>query len=337
MSDFFIPASHRRGQLLLASPVFESRDPNQTRDFVSRIFCAHRFDVEDNQYPFDTTITHVQIGRVSINSFSYGANVSIDPGHLDDFYLLQIVLEGAEILKYGTKEFHLHPGLVSVIGPDVSVKKSSPAGTRKLLVRIDRTLVEQICMQHLGHGLNKPLQFEVELKQNSGRGMNLGGLITFLHDQTSSRESAFRSPLVLANLEHLLTTTLLLSQQSNYSEEINSPVPSVSPGFVKRAEEFIDANADRPITIEDLSAHAGVSTRSLFAGFKKYRNTTPMAHLRFVRMRRAHRDLQSPPDKNTTVTEIALNWGFAHLGRFTAEYRKMFGESPSETLRLARR
>ncbi len=337
MSDFFIPASHRGDQLVLAHPVFESRDPDQTRDFVSRIFCAHRFDVVGNRYPFDTTITHVQIGRISINSFSYGANVSIDPGHLKDFYLLQMVLEGAEILKYGTKEFHLRPGFISVIGPDVSVKKSSPAGTRKLLVRIDRTLIEQICMQHLGHVLNKPLRFEVELTQNSGKGMNLSGLITFLHDQTSSRESIFRSPLVLANLEHLLTTTLLLSQQSNYSEEINSPVPPISPGFVKRVGEFIDANADRPITIGDLSAHAGVSTRSLFAGFKKYRNTTPMAHLRFVRMQRAHRDMQTPLDKNTTVTEIALNWGFAHLGRFTAEYRRMFGESPSETLRLARR
>lgn len=323
--------------MLLAPPLFESQDPDQTRDFVSRIFCAHRFDVLDNRYPFYTAVTHVQIGRISINSFSYGANVSIDPGHLEDFYLLQMVLEGAEILKYGTKEFHLYPGLISVIGPDVSVKKSSPAGTKKLLVRIDRTLIEQICMQHLGHSLVKPLQFEVEMMQNSGRGMNLGGLISFLHDQTSSEDSAFRSPLVLANLEHLLTTTLLLSQQSNYSEEINSPAPPISPGFVKRVEEFIDANADRPITIEDLSAYAGVSTRSLFAGFKKYRNTTPMAHLRFVRMQRAHRDLQSPPDRNITVTEIALNWGFAHLGRFTAEYRKIFGESPSETLRQARR
>jgi len=279
----------------------------------------------------------VQIGRVSINSFSYGSNVSIDPGHLKDFYLLQMVVEGSEALKYGDKEFHLYPGLMSVIGPEISVKKSSPAGTKKILVRIDRALIERVCMQHLGHDLRKPLQFEVELTQDTDRGVNLGGLITFLHDQTSSKESAFRSPLMLANLEHLITTSLLLAQQSNYSEELNSPAPPVSPGFVKRVEGYIEANADRPITIEDLAAYAGVSTRSLFAGFKKYRNTTPMAWLRFVRMQRAHRDLLSVDGKHNTVTEVALNWGFAHLGRFTAEYKKMFGEPPSETLRLARR
>lgn len=323
--------------MLLVPPVFESRDPDQTREFVSKIFCAHRFDVEDNRVPFDTTITHAQLGRVSINSFSYSTNVSIDPGHLEGFYLLQMVLEGAEILKYGSKEFHLHPGLISVIGPDVQVKKISPAGTRKILVRIDRGLIEQVCMQHLGHRLHKPLRFEVELMQDTDKGTNLGGLITFLRDQTSSKKSIFRSPLMLANLEHFITTSLLLSQPSNYFEELNSPAPPVSPGFVKRTEEFIDANADRPITVEDLVEHAGVSTRSLFAGFKKYRNTTPMAHLRFVRMQKARRDLLSPIDKNITVTAIALNWGFAHLGRFSAEYSKMFGESPFDTLRFARR
>lgn len=337
MSDFFTSACHKRNPSLLAPPVFESQDPDQTREFVSKIFCVHRFDVDEDQLPFDTTITHVQLGRISINSFSYSANVSIDPGCLEDFYLLQMVLEGGETLKYGAKEFHLHPGLISVIGPGVSVKKASPAGTRKLLVRIDSALLEHVCTQHLGHGLQKPLRFDVELTQDTDKGIDLGRLIVFLRDQTSAEGSAFRSPLMLANLEHLVTTSLLLSQRSNYSEELNSPAPPVSPGFVKRVEEFIEANAEHPITVEDLAEHAGVSTRSLFAGFKKYRNTTPMARLRFVRMQRARRDLQSPIDKNVTVTGVALNWGFSHLGRFTAEYRKIFGESPSETLRLTRR
>lgn len=336
MSDLIAPVGTiQRTMSKLAT--FESSDPDKTRDFVSQIFCAHRFDVLGSDRSFDATISHVQAGRLSFNSFAYGANVSIDPGCLQGFYLLQMVVEGEEILRYGGREFQLHPGLIAVIGPDVSLKKTSPAGTRKIMIKIDRTLLEQACAQHLGHSLRKPLDFQVDLPLNCGRGTGLANLVTFLHDQVSMSESMYRSPLMLANLEHMVTTSLLLSQQSNYFEELNSPVPAISPGFVKRVADYIETYADQPLTVEDLAAYAGVSTRSLFAGFKKYRNTTPMALLRFVRMKRAHVDLIAPKTASVTVTEVALNWGFAHLGRFTAEYKKAFGESPSETLRHARR
>lgn len=318
-------------------PLFESRDPGKTREFVSQIFCPHRFDVLDKRSPFDTTISHIQTGRLSFNSFSYGANVSIDPGCLEGFYLLQMVVEGGEVLRYGGREFQLHPGLIAVIGPNVALTKTSPAGTRKILVRIDQALLEQTCAQHLGHSLREPLRFDVELPLTCDRGTNLANLILFLHDQVNARESIYRSPLMLTNLEQTVMTSLLLSQKSNYYEELSSPAPSISPGFVKRVVDYIEVYADQPLTVDDLASYAAVSTRSLYAGFKKYRNTTPMALLRFVRMKRAHKDLELPGSANVTVTKVALNWGFAHLGRFTAEYKKTFGESPSETLRRARR
>lgn len=335
MSEVSSPAGDcQRG--LLKSPVFESSDPEKTRDFVSQIFCAHRFDVLGRELSFDATISHIQAGRLSFNSFAYGAQVSIDPGHLRDFYLLQMVTQGEELLRYGDREFRLCPGLISVIGPDLNVRKTSPAGTKKLLIRIDRELIERTCIQHLGHSLRDPLNFEVELPMTCDRGMNLGRLITFLYDQIAEERSVFRSPLMMANLENMVTTSLLLSQSSNYHEELVTPAPAISPGFVKRVADYIEAYADQPLTVESMASYAGVSTRSLYAGFKKYRNTTPMAMLRYVRMKRAHMDLTSPRTANMTVTEVALNWGFAHLGRFTAEYKKAFGESPSETLRRSR-
>ena len=336
MSDFLAPASSVL-RTMSKLPIFESSDPDKTRDFVSQIFCAHRFDVLGRDLSFDATISHVQAGRLSFNSFTYGAKVSIDPGCLDSFYLLQMVIEGEETLRYGSREFQLHPGLIAVIGPDVLLKKTSPAGTRKLLVKIDRSLLEQTCAQHLGHSLRTPLDFQVELPLSCGRGNSLANLVTFLSEQVSVSGSMYQSPLMLANLEHMVTTSLLLSQESNYYDELSSPVPAISPGFVKRVADYIETYADQPLTVDDLAVYAGVSTRSLFAGFKKYRNTTPMALLRYVRMKRAHADLIAPKTANVTVTEVALNWGFAHLGRFTAEYKKAFGESPSETLRRARR
>ena len=63
-------------------------------------------------------------------------------------------------------------------------------------------------------------------------------------------------------------------------------------------------------------------------------DTTPLAHLRSVRMQRAHRDLQiAEPGDGLSVAAVAARWGFAHLGRFAIEYRRRFGIYPSQTLR----
>ncbi len=51
-------------------------------------------------------------------------------------------------------------------------------------------------------------------------------------------------------------------------------------------------------------------------------------------MERARQALLGP-EPASSVTGIALDWGFAHLGRFSVEYRERFGECPSQTLRRA--
>jgi AraC-like DNA-binding protein len=58
-----------------------------------------------------------------------------------------------------------------------------------------------------------------------------------------------------------------------------------------------------------------------------------MAYLRDVRLGRVHEDLLSAPAGSTTVTDVAYKWGFVHVGRFTKEYRRKFGQLPSRTMR----
>lgn len=57
-----------------------------------------------------------------------------------------------------------------------------------------------------------------------------------------------------------------------------------------------------------------------------------METLRQVRLARVRQALLTDTD-TATITEIAMGWGFTHMGRFSLSYRQVFGESPSETLR----
>jgi AraC-like DNA-binding protein len=108
-----------------------------------------------------------------------------------------------------------------------------------------------------------------------------------------------------------------------------SPFPS--PRGVLRAARFIDAHLEEPLSIGAVAAAAGVSGRTLHQHFRD-RGLSPMRYVRERRFSEVRRDLLLG-DPRDSVTIIATRWGFSHLGRFAVEYRKRFGESPSQTLR----
>ncbi|MFC5142348.1 helix-turn-helix transcriptional regulator [Actinomycetospora rhizophila] len=109
--------------------------------------------------------------------------------------------------------------------------------------------------------------------------------------------------------------------------------PADEPAHVRRAMAYIAANADSDIGIENIARAARVGPRGLQSAFQKSRGQTPMAFLRSVRMNNAHVDLVAGDrTKGDTVSEIAARRGFTNAGRFSVEYRKIFGCSPSYTL-----
>lgn len=133
-------------------------------------------------------------------------------------------------------------------------------------------------------------------------------------------------------MARLVAGSMLATFPYLYSESSSGP-SGVEPARVKTAQEFIRENAHLPIGPVDIAAAAGISVRSLEHALRRYRETTPMALLRLVRLDRVHDELSSADPANSSVSAIAHRWGFVHLGRFSAAYRARFGELPSRTLR----
>ncbi|MFN3130496.1 helix-turn-helix domain-containing protein [Roseibium sp.] len=95
-----------------------------------------------------------------------------------------------------------------------------------------------------------------------------------------------------------------------------------------------DETVDPPISgADDLANKLGISRRSLFASFRKWPGLGPGRYQSLIRLHRLRKRLQAAHVSETTVTDEAFALGIAHLGRLSAEYRKQFGEYPSETLR----
>lgn len=104
---------------------------------------------------------------------------------------------------------------------------------------------------------------------------------------------------------------------------------------VRRAQQYIGAHLDDAMTVGDVAAAAGVAHRTLYKHFHDTRGVSPMRYARDRRFAQVREALlhAGPQD---SVTTIAVQWGFCHLGRFSVDYRKRYGEAPSETLRRGR-
>jgi transcriptional regulator GlxA family with amidase domain len=105
--------------------------------------------------------------------------------------------------------------------------------------------------------------------------------------------------------------------------------------LVEKAEKLALADLDEPLHIPALCRALAVSERTLRKAFRNTRGLPPCRHLRMLRLADARRALLVADCKLVTVTEIATGFGFVELGRFSVEYRKIFGESPSQTLHQA--
>jgi transcriptional regulator GlxA family with amidase domain len=157
----------------------------------------------------------------------------------------------------------------------------------------------------------------------------------FLARQLNSAAAQLPNAMI-AELEQALTIAFLSAHRHNFSEFLGAPAKEAAPRMVRLAEEYIEASWDRAITIEELASQTNTSIRSLYAAFRKNRGYTPMAFAKAVRLQRAKKMLQEA-NQRTSVSEIAFKCGFGNLGHFASDFRKMFGELPSELLARTRR
>jgi transcriptional regulator GlxA family with amidase domain len=101
-----------------------------------------------------------------------------------------------------------------------------------------------------------------------------------------------------------------------------------------RADRYIRRNLAQHIDLADIADAAGVTTRSLETAFRRWWRTTPVAHVRNLRLDAARR-LLTHPVAGMSVTDAALAAGVTHLGRFSQSYFRRYGELPSESLSRA--
>ncbi len=118
---------------------------------------------------------------------------------------------------------------------------------------------------------------------------------------------------------------LLLTDDSYLSRTPSQRLRSMT---IHRAFEAIEAGLKDSISVREVAKAAGISRRTLEYAFRDRYNFSPKEFINSQRMVMVRRDLLSEPD---TITKLAHRWGYSHMSQFAREYRRQFGELPSQT------
>jgi AraC-like DNA-binding protein len=323
------PPAIPAGGVLTRHLLCQTTDLEEARQVGESIFCKNKTYSKDPK--FNTRIYYRKLGKLGIGRMTYGGETIVEPGVMEQFALVQIPIKGREFIKSNDKQAMCTPEQGVIINANKNTYLHHTEDTEKLIIRVDLGMAKHQCQQHLGRTLHKDVEFDMEMALNTPEGRSLCQVLAWMYDVSSTFDEL--PPLLVDQLGSSFIGALLTCQPHNYSAELyEDKGRSIAPSFVKRVENYIEEHAHEPINIGDLAEWAGVSSRTLFMGFRQFRNTSPMNYLKEVRLRRVRDELVAAQPASGVVTAIAFRWGFSHLGHFTTDYKRRFGVSPSETL-----
>lgn len=319
---------------LAAHSLFRSNDLDEARERVAAVFCPHRLEITGSRPLFDARHHHLRGGRLSLNYIEYGARTLIAPGELDQFYLVQIPLEGSAEIRNGADSYVSTPEQAAVLNPHLPTRMTWEEGTRQVLIQIDRRAMQDHLAAELGAPSDRPLTFLGPVDLTTGPGAALRRLTLWLVAEADAGAPPIGAGLMARQVESTVMSGLLESARHDHAALIARQRSAPRPRHLRAAESYIEAHLDRPLTVEEVAAAAGISPRGLQLAFRQHRGMSPLAFWRDARLAQAHEELRRGAP-GTTVTGVALKWGFAHFGRFSEAYRERYGLSPRDTLRAA--
>ncbi|MGJ5748669.1 AraC-like DNA-binding protein [Streptomyces puniciscabiei] len=309
---------------------FDSTDLEVTEDFLSRAYARMRIGSSTPEAG-RALIRRTAIAPVSVDELALDFEMSYSVTPLGRICLC--------VVHEGTVRDHRFQGAEDTFGPgDVVLfaPPDLPYSGRICHARYNITMLDPALLAEVAAGPDdaRPVRLTGHRPRSAAAAGHLSRTIAHLRDSVLADPETADQPLIAATAAQYLAASVL-----NAFPNTALPEPTAAdrhdahPAMLRRALAYIDDNADQPITVADIAAAAHVTVRALQYAFRRHLDTTPLAHLRRVRLAHAHQDLAAAtPDNGESVTAIAARWGFHHPGRFAALYRDTYQRTPHTTL-----
>lgn len=283
----------------------------------------------------DVALAHrsVAMGSSHVDFVQFRCNRAfrVDKPDEFDYYYVKLVLTGQCELAAGEDVTTIREGEAAAVNPFGALTVRWPGNCEQVMIRMDRNALERTLAEELDIEISAPIRFS-PIAITAEQSRPVSGLVDLLRRDADGAD-VFGTWRLGRQFERLVHLAALQCFPNNYSELLRRATSMIAPHYVRKAEEYLRNHVRENVTADDLARVTGVSTRSLFYGFRRWRDTTPMAYLKKLRLDIARDALHSAARTGLSVTDVATSVGFFHLSRFSSEYKARFGEPPSVTLR----
>jgi transcriptional regulator GlxA family with amidase domain len=304
---------------------FRSQDSREVEAFLTGVYADSHFSTIGKNSPCWTRIFGGYVGDVSLCHVSHSSPISFMSKANRESFLIMACTAGAGTFWHGAEAVDFRPGVAAPISATKEVQARGGDTLAHVSVHISAEAINAFCGRLLGSAVDAPVV--LDLTPFSRELQMAWQAITGGLDHLLNAESP--SDISIGALSEYAIALLLEKHPHNYSGAIGRDA-SVSDAALRDAQAFINANADKSITVSDVAAFAGCSINALHKGFCERFGLRPRAYLYLARMAVAHARLECP-EEALSAAEIVERCGFIALGRFGSLYRSRYGESPTQT------
>lgn len=295
-----------------------------------------RFRIEPESYRTEYSIANIGRLRAHRIADSLAMQLTIRLPAVDVVRIVVFERGGARfILPGGGEPVIAHSSLGAIYSDEPGGQAISSDGDSRLMLTLPPGLLRQKLEALLDGGQVGSLAFQPLFDATNGAGATIRRMLASLFTELDHPDSLLTNEVAIQSYEEHLALSLLLGLPHSHSERLSRQRRAAAPANVKRAEEFMRANAREPLTIEAVANAGGCSVRSLQLAFRRFRGTTPMTALQRIRLEAARAEILRI-DGAQSLTRIAAEHGFSNPSRFARLFRHTYGAYPSEAVRTRR-
>ncbi|WP_027852408.1 AraC family transcriptional regulator [Marinobacterium litorale] len=311
--------------------VFEGAHPLQVSEYVNQHVGRHRIRLnggsESKGPSTNARLSYTDFADLGLSRISYGDAVTVSCPDLAEVYHFQVVTHGECYWHYADDQrLRLRTGQALMMNPKEQIDLSYSPDCEKVIIKVPEQVLISQCIEQVGVLPKSGIRF-------ARRAIDLDSSVCLLRFLDALLTEASESELELESLQipyrDILLNKLLQHFDSNFKDNASGGISD--RGFAELIA-FIDMNLKAELEVEELARMSNVSVRTVYNLFAKHFGLTPRLYIKNAKLRALRNELVGNT-RLRNVTEVALDYGFSHLGRFSSDYRKMFGELPSETFR----